>query len=243
MHGSQRVKESPRFSAGASQNPDWPAAQAMEVPVLAADAAAGFLASRTSSADPETAAVLAAELGYLPLALEQAAAYILATGSTLVTYLELFRDYRTRLLARWSPPGYGKSIATTWSLAFAELDRRTPYGTALLRLLACCAPEPVPLGLVLRSRPGISSELPSELARVIVPLLDDQLAANDAVAELRRFSLIAFTGANVLVHRLVQTVTKDRVPASQISSWHQAAAALIEAALPSDPMLPQTWPA
>jgi hypothetical protein len=227
-----------------SQNPHWPLGQGIEVPLLSADAATAFLVSRIGPADLEPTAALADELGGLPLALEQAAAYVLASGSTPATYLELFRRHRASLLARASPHGYGKTIATTWSLAFTKLDRDAPQAAALLRLLACCAPEPVPVGMLLRPLASGANQLPADLAHVLAPLLEDELAAHDAIAELRQFSLISFPApGRVLVHRLVQAATMDRIPADQVNSWRQAAAALIEAALPSDPRAASAWPA
>ena len=44
------------------------------------------------------------------------------------------------------------------------------------------------------------------------------------------------------VHRLVQAVTADQMPADLASAWRQAAAAVVEAALPADPRQPGTWP-
>jgi hypothetical protein len=61
-----------------SQSALWPPGQALEVPVLDAKVAAGFLISRTGDPDQRAAAELADELGGLPLALEQAAAYVQA---------------------------------------------------------------------------------------------------------------------------------------------------------------------
>jgi hypothetical protein len=72
----------------------------MDVPVLDPEVAAGFLVSRTNDPDRAAALELAAELGGLPLALEQAAAYMQATGTTLARYLPLFRDRQADLLAR-----------------------------------------------------------------------------------------------------------------------------------------------
>src|SRR5262245_8518985 len=46
----------------------------------------------------------------------------------------------------------------------------------------------------------------------------------------------------VSVHRLVQAVTTDQMPADLAQGWRQAAAALIEAALPEDPQQPADWP-
>ena len=63
-----------------SRNQIWPPGQAVEVPVLDRAVAAGFLAARTGDADRRAALELAGELGGLPLALEQAAAYMQAFG-------------------------------------------------------------------------------------------------------------------------------------------------------------------
>ena len=70
---------------------------------------------------------------------------------------------------------------------------------------------------------------------MLVPLLEDPLAAGDAIAALRRYSLISPPAdGSVSVHRLVQAVTADHMPAELASQWRLAAAALIEAAIPAD---------
>jgi hypothetical protein len=227
-----------------SQSPYWPPGQALEVPMLDTGAAAWFLTARTGDPDLSAAADLAGELGGLPLALEQAAAYIVATGRTIRSYLTLFRAYRTELLSRGTPSGYSKTVATTWSLALAELEANTPPAVALLRLLACCAPEPVPIGLLLNPPAGTMNQIPSGIREILILLLKDPLASDDAWQGLRRFSLISFAGNDeLLVHRLVQVVTLDQMPTGQIAMWRQATAVLIESAIPTDPSLPATWQA
>ena len=98
-----------------SRNALWPPGQAVEVPPLDLEAAAGFLAARTGDADHRAAAGLAEAVGGLPLALEQAAAYAQATGISLAGYLALFHKRRADLLARGQVPGYGGTVATTWA--------------------------------------------------------------------------------------------------------------------------------
>jgi hypothetical protein len=132
----------------------WPPGQAVEVPVLDPGVAAEFLAERTGDPDEQAGAGLAEAVGGLPLALEQAAAYIQATGGSLAGYLASFRRRRADLLARGQPAGYSRTVATTWALAFAQLEHSSPGAPGLLRLLAFCAPEAVPLGLLLQPRPG-----------------------------------------------------------------------------------------
>jgi hypothetical protein len=220
----------------------WPPRQMVEVPVLDPEVAARFLVNRTGDDNGQAAAELAEELGGLPLALEQAAAYIQASGGSLADYLASFRRRRRDMLAR-RPGESDKTVATTWSLAFTELEQSAPQAVGLLRLLACCAPEPVPVRLLLQPRPGLAEEFAGEVAPVLGPLVDDELAAGDAVAALRRYSLVnpAEDGL-VSVHRLVQAVTLDQLPVEVASQWRLAAAALIEAAIPEDTDRPGTWP-
>jgi hypothetical protein len=78
---------------------------------------------------------------------------------------------------------------------------------------------------------------------VLARLLEDPLAAGDGVAALRRYSLVTpATDGSVLVHRLVQNVMLDQMPADLAGQWRQAATALIEAALPADTDRPEAWP-
>jgi hypothetical protein len=226
-----------------SRNALWPPGQGLEVPVLDLEAAAGFLAARTGDPDAQAAAGLAEAVGGLPLALEEAAAYAQATGDSLATYLALSHQRQGDLLARSQVPRYGGTVATTWALAFTQLEQSAPGAAGLLRLLAFCAPEAVPWRLLLRSRSGLAERLSPEVAPVLAPLLDDELAAGDAVVALRRFSLARPAGGGtVSVHRLVQAVTADEMPEKLAEAWRRAAAALIEAALPGDPRQPADWP-
>ena len=228
-----------------SQFGSWPGRQVLEVPVLDPAVAARFLLDRTGAAgaaEEEAAAVeLAGELGGLPLALEQAGAYMQASGRTVGEYLGLFRGRRAELLDRGDPAGYDKRVTTTWALAFAALGAAGP-AAGLLRLVACCAAEDIPPGLLLR--PGLAAEdFDAVVGPVLVPLLGDELARDEAVAGLRRFSLIsAPRGGLVSVHRLVQAITLDQLPTGEAATWRRAAAAVIQAALPGSPEDPGCWP-
>ena len=226
-----------------SRNQIWPPGQALDVPVLDTEVAVEFLAGRTGDPDPRAALELAGELGGLPLALEQAAAYVHGTGDTLAGYLASFRQRRADLLGRGEPTGYPDTVATTWRLAFEDLAQSAPGAAGLLRLLAFCAPEAIPLRLLLQPRPDLAGRLGEQVARALTPLLEDQLVVGDAIAALRRYSLISPPAdGSVSVHRLVQAVTADQMPAELASQWRHAAAALIEAAIPADTDLPATWP-
>ena len=201
-----------------SQSAIWPPGQAVEVPVLGTEVAAVFLVNRTGDPDSQAAAELATELGGLPLALEQAAAYIQTTGTTLAGYLALFRDRRADLLARGEAPGHPADVAATLGLALSRLEAEAPAAAGLLRLLACLAPEPVPLALLLADA-QTAGELDPDVVATVGPLLGDPVAAGDAVAALRRYSLVTPAGDGlVLVHRLVQAITCGQMPADAARS-------------------------
>jgi hypothetical protein len=225
-----------------SQNPYWPPGEALEVPVLGTEVAADFLIERTLDQDLQIARDLAVELGGLPLALEQAAAYMQAAGDSLTEYLVLFRERRADMLGRGEPTGYSKTVATTWMLAFERLERTAPGAVGLLRLLACCAPEAIPLRLLLKPRPGLAERLGQEVVQLLPPLLEDSLAVKDAIAALRRYSLVSAPADGLVsVHRLVQAVTLDQMARELAAEWQQAAAAVVEAAIPDDPDQPESW--
>jgi hypothetical protein len=224
-----------------TQNQHWPPGQALDVPVLDPEAAADFLVNRTGNPDRAAARELAAEMGALPLALEQAAAYIQATGTTLARYLPLFRDRQADLLTRGEAAGHPADVAATLGLALYWLADEAPAAAGLMRLLAFLAPEPVPLALLLASRKA-AGRLGPKAAAEVLSLLGDPIEAGDAIAALRRYSLITPVGDGlVLVHRLVQAVSRQS--ADEPAQWERAAAALVEEAVPADPKLPAAWPA
>ena len=226
-----------------SQDPAWQTGQAMEVPVLRPEVAADFLVQRTGDPDRQAAEDLAKELDGLPLALAQAAAYVQATGDRLAEYLESFRQRRADMLARGASIRHGKTVASTWALAFGRLQQDTPMAVGLLRLMAYCASEAIPLRLLLRPGPELAEQLGQDVAPLLTPLLADQLIGKDAIAALRRYSLVTQIGEGLWsVHRLVQAVTVDQMPADVADQWRQATAALVEAAIPGDTQPPKAWP-
>ncbi|MGH3916443.1 MAG: FxSxx-COOH system tetratricopeptide repeat protein [Pseudonocardiaceae bacterium] len=222
----------------------WPDTLDLEVPVLDRQVATDFLLTRTAEGDAAAAAKLAEELDSLPLALEQAAAYLRATGRRLREYLALLRDQRAELLSRGQPWGYDVSVASTWTLAFQQLHATDPAAIALLRLLACYAPDAIPIRLLLAPRAEPPLLAHPEVATLVEPLLRSDFAVDDAVTALRRYSLLGPPrDGRVSVHRLVQAVTLDQLSGTERSAWRATAATLLDAALPDEPDRRDAWPA
>jgi tetratricopeptide (TPR) repeat protein len=213
-------------------------ASVLPVEVLApADAAALLLdrAGETGPAAEPAAVTLAAALGGLPLALEQAGAYVAATGTvTLAGYAELFGTRALELLNRGQPLGYQHTVATTWSLAFERLRGSEPATVDLLALVSFLAPDNLPQPL-LAAR---AQELPEPLASVAA----DPLALADAVAALRRYSLVRVVADGLYLHRLLQIVVRAGLNAATQHAWAAVAVRLLTAAFPVESDQVVNWP-
>jgi tetratricopeptide (TPR) repeat protein len=220
-----------------SRNPNWGniVPTPLGVPTLARAEAVQFLLQRTGEADEAAAGALAAELGDLPLALEQAAAYVERTKMSLQAYCSLLTSRRADLWRReQSPPDYPSTVATTWLLAMERVQAEQPAGAEILNLCAYLASEDIPRKLA----QVYADRLPPTLAATAA----DELAITDALDALRRYSLMEVTSEALSVHRLVQAVTRNRLTIEEQRVWVEAAVALVLAAFPSDSDDARTWP-
>ncbi|CUU59250.1 NB-ARC domain-containing protein [Parafrankia irregularis] len=193
-----------------SRAPQWGAlATPVDVDVFDTDDALAFLTRRvpdlTEATTPGPARRLGTslieELGGLPLALEQAAAYLEATGTTPDRYLHAFRSRRTTMLAQGKDLAYDGTIDTCWSLALERLNTHNPDAAWLLTLTAHLGPDPIPLAWLtpeFLTRPTTSTD------STLGPDLDT------LVGDLRRYSLIRRDKHHIQIHRLVAAVVRAR---------------------------------
>jgi tetratricopeptide (TPR) repeat protein len=223
-----------------SRHPHWKnVANPLRVQVWPREESVAFLLRRTGAPDKPAAAAIAEELGDLPLALEQAGAYIEATGISLAEYLNLFRQYRRDLLQQYGPLelGYPHTVATTWEMAFEKVKAETPVAADLLKACAFLAPDNIPRPLLIEGRQNLPQALTKALA---LPL-----EVNKAVASLVRYSLIEASSETLSLHRLVQAVTRDRMPEEEKQTWAAAVVKLMAQAFPegTNPTDVRFWPA
>jgi hypothetical protein len=206
-----------------SRNHAWDAvAEAVEVDVLSRDESITLLRRRMPDMELSLAAEIAEELGDLPLALAQAAGYLVQTRTSPANYLRAFRARRAAYLARGEDPLYVGRIATTWSMALERLKNNAPATAHLLQMCALLAPEPIPLSL---------------FPETIIPDIDDVVAAALGYALARRWD------DSMQVHRLVQAVIASQIPDDQRNSLAETVCELIASAYPGDPGNPTNWPA
>ena len=160
--------------------------------------------SQASSAQQATAAAIVKEMDGLPLALDQAGAYIEETPSTLDAYLKAFQHRQAELLQeRGKDPNYQhEAVATTWSLNFEQVEQLNPTAADLLRFLAFLAPDAIPEEMIVAGA--------SELGPQFQKLSTDETLLDQPMKVLNRFSLVQRdTDKHLLfIHRLVQAVLK-----------------------------------
>ncbi|MEU5871408.1 tetratricopeptide repeat protein [Glycomyces sp. NPDC047369] len=175
------------------------------------------------------AAALAERLGRLPLALAQAAAFIIdQPGLSCEDYLALLED-RTMALAELSPEaapdGYRDLLGAAWSLSIEQADRQPPegLGSGLLRIAAMLDPAGIPAPLftaepVLRycSR---GTEIRAHQVRT-------------ALGRLHRLSLVDSDGSLVRMHALVQRAVLDSTPEAEAEAAVLATARTLLAVWP-----------
>jgi tetratricopeptide (TPR) repeat protein len=201
---------------------------------LSSAIAAAFLLQRTGQDDASAARCIADAVGGLPLALEQAAAYIGVSGRSLASYAGLLEHRLAELLDEGRPQGYPFTVATTWELSFRGLEEERPAAADLLRLCAHLAADDIPLAII-RSAAG---QLPAPLG----PALEDEIESDRIVVALSGYSLLERQGDAARVHRIVQLVMRESLGAEQRQRWLDVAIGLLRTLFPADVADSERWP-
>lgn len=215
-----------------SRNPNWRGlGEVHELDVLPRPDAVALIQRRSGQTDIAAAASLAEELGDLPLALDQAAAYLEQTARPIADYLALFSKRRAELLSLGPFGTYPATVATTWDISFGAAIERSSAAGDLLRLCSFWASDQIPSYLFADD----SHRLPSGLGTA----LRDETVFDEAIASLRRYSLISRSDRGISVHRLIQAVTRDRLSESERKGWATHAIQLIDEQFHFDPFDPE----
>ncbi|MFF8956551.1 hypothetical protein [Streptomyces sp. NPDC014894] len=139
----------------------------------------------------QEAQALAADLGQLPLALEQAGAYLAQNPAIGID------RYRRRLIGELdkAPDGIDpeRTIARIWSQTVGTLSKRDHLTVSVLYTLAWLAPDDIPVELM-------------------APVADDSDDLHEGLGILGVYCMVSLTRNTVSVHRLVQAVIWNQLP-------------------------------
>ncbi len=174
----------------------------LDLDVIGTGAAVALLRTRVPDLDQQTGELIAEELERLPLALEQAAAYLDQTQLPPEEYLDLLQARTAEMHARGRAGDRPDTIATLWDLSLEQITRQDLAAVQLLDICACLASRPIPLDLF-TDHPDL---LPEPLSAVAA----DRLAFIDTVGVVIDYSLAKRTAAGLQLHRLVQAAIRAR---------------------------------
>jgi hypothetical protein len=176
-----------------------------------------------------TLASLAADLGYLPLALAQAAAYLinrplLATAD----YCARLTEHRTALLdvlpnERELPDEHSQTVAATWAMSIDAADQLEPRGVARAALELTSLFDPAGIPASSFTTDAVTNHLADRLGRDLT--LEEAVGGLEC---LHRFNLLSLDPSEphrtIRVHALVQRAVRDSLTDDELDDLAWAAA-------------------
>jgi tetratricopeptide (TPR) repeat protein len=148
-------------------------------------------ASAAEDGERDAADALAADLGDLPLALEQAAAYIAERAISVGEYHRRLAAQPDRLHdAVAEGADQDRAVRRVWDLTMAAIAQRSPAAAGLLGVLSWLGPDQLPEDVLTAGDDA------------------DPLEVEDALALLASYSMVSRAAGMVSVHRLVQAITR-----------------------------------
>ena len=209
-----------------SRNQAWTnAAQPLEVDVFTRRESIAHLVRHVPELDPAEAMKVAAALGDLPLAIEQAGAWLEQTGMPAATYVQQLETQATLIMALEQPSDFPVPAVATWNLSFDRLQERSPAAVRMLQLCAFFSPGPISMTLLYSD----------EMIRFLQPFdeaLSDKLILGRVIRDASRFALVKVDqGSNsVQIHRLVQAVIQSQMTEEdRINACHEVHQILVGA--------------
>ena len=186
---------------------------------------------KPTETDNADALALANDLGGLPLALEQAGAFIAKHRGSLQEYRTRWKAQEAKVLT-WHDQRtmkYPASVATTWK---TSVDRLSNDGRGLLNVLCWLAPDPMPLSM---------------LQKLSANEEEAEIDVESGIADLAEYSLCEWTGTEfdaIEIHRLVQEITRFRLPAEERKTWLERALRTVDDFIPTEPDCydARSWP-
>lgn len=167
-------------------------------------------------------------MGGLPLALDQAGAYIEETGCGLAGYLLRYKQQPLHLLDRRGVVrgDHPSSVVATLRLACQRVAQQHLPAFDLLRFCAFLSPDAIPREILV-SAVSHGGPVPG-------PLLATAFQLDSALATLRRFSLVQRHPETQMLslHRLVQVFLREEMREQEHAEFQQRAVRLLNEAFP-----------
>jgi tetratricopeptide (TPR) repeat protein len=210
-----------------SRNPLWSeVGRVVEVPPLEREHSINFLVARSGDNDLKAATALCEQLGDLPIALEQAGAYIERTGCGIESYATRFSN-RRRQRMRFEDETE-RVIASVWRISIQRILYEDPIAFVLSRVLSFFGPHRIPLQFFQTNPVSLPLKLRFLLkmlfgsVRFFLRIFDKTsdlkyrtlgktYSLETALESLRRYALIEINQRDISLHPLVRSVIQSNV--------------------------------
>jgi tetratricopeptide (TPR) repeat protein/transcriptional regulator with XRE-family HTH domain len=167
-------------------------------------------------------------LGGLPLALDQAGAYVEETHCGLPAYLDLFRTRRATLLQLRGEGtrDHPASVVTTFTLALRATAERHPVVLDLLLMCALLQPDAIPEEVFRQGGKHLGPQLQAVCC--------DALKWDHVVSLACAYSLLSRQPEEqtLSIHRLVQSVLVDGMSETEQVQWSRRVIEVLDAVFP-----------
>ncbi|RPB27891.1 hypothetical protein L211DRAFT_472359, partial [Terfezia boudieri ATCC MYA-4762] len=144
------------------------------------------------------ATIIAQQLGYLPLALNQAGAYIHISQYSLSRYLKEYPNNASYLLSkRWKGGQHDRSVFATWEISFKTIQEKSPKAAELLLVCGFLDHE----------------NIQEELLRRGLKLENNDLSLKESIRTLSSYSLVkrGSSDDSFSIHPLVHSWARLRL--------------------------------
>lgn len=170
----------------------------------------------TLAVNEEEVSKLSSRLEQLPLALAQAASFILEYSMSVTEYLELLSEGDSALIDLLSQEfeavardrERSRAVANTWMISFQQIKKQNPLASELLSMMSYL------------DRQDITLEILQEYNRQHEEDPRSSIELKRSIGILKNFSLVTEQKNGSLdMHRLVQLVTRSWLDKTEASDW------------------------
>ncbi|MEU7059746.1 FxSxx-COOH system tetratricopeptide repeat protein [Streptomyces sp. NPDC046197] len=212
-------------------------AERMDVDVFTRAESVEHLLHRVSAISAEDAEQVAEALGDLPLAVDQAAAWLNETGQDATQYLRLLETQLANLTEGADADAYPLQVGATWNLSVQQLN--SPVARRLLQLCAHFGADPISLDLLNGKEMG-------DALSIVQPGADGTAMVSRATRQLGRYALAKADrkSHSFQVHRLVQAAVRSSMSEAEREEARARVRAVLSGARPAaegDVERPENW--
>ncbi|WP_019073934.1 FxSxx-COOH system tetratricopeptide repeat protein [Streptomyces hokutonensis] len=208
----------------------------VEVDVFSRTESVEHLLHRVSAISAEDADRVAEALGDLPLAVDQAAAWLNETGQDAAEYLELLEPQLASLEAVEDSRNYPLQVGATWNISIQQLN--SPFALRLLQLCSHFGADPISFNLV-------HGREMSDALNELQPGSAGTALVSRAIQQLHRYALakVDRKSKSIQVHRLVQAAVRSSMSEEEQEEALRVVRNVLSGARPSESDVehPDNW--